>query len=162
MRRVVITLTNIWIESQTARDPTDPPGKTSLPMVRARGLKRGDLSIHPDWPRESSRINDNYCVNVLKTGLLAGSQEIVNYVQLPGTLSVKTMNSQTSVVNCSVVNPVLFAEGHSQRKDIRPGRYCKLSQSRIKMCGRCFLCRSIVFCQACNQCPSSCKRPGYL
>ena len=120
--RVVNTLMNILEESQTTRNLTDPPGKTSLHMVRARGVK-GDLSTHSVWPRTRSRINDNYCVSVLKTGLLAGSQETVNFVQLPETLSIKTMNletPQTSLVNCSVVNPVLFAKGHSQNKDIGP------------------------------------------
>ena len=120
--RVVINLMNVLKESQTARNLTDRPGKT-LHMVRARGVKGDLLSIHPDWPRASSRIHDNYCVNVLKTGLLAGSQETVNYVQLPETRSLKTMNiqtSKTSLVNCFVVNPVLFAKGHSQKKDITP------------------------------------------
>ena len=86
-------------------------------MVRARRVKGNHFSIHPDWPRAISRLNDIHCVNVLKKGLLDGSQESVNYVQLPETLSVKTMNSQTF---CSVVNPVLFAKGHSQKKDISP------------------------------------------
>ena len=60
---------------------------------------------------------------MLKTGLLARSQETVNYVQLPETLRLKTMNSQTPQtldVNYSVVNPVHFAKGHSQKKDISP------------------------------------------
>ena len=33
------------------------------------------LTIHPDQPRAGSPINDNYCVKVLRTGLLAGSEQ---------------------------------------------------------------------------------------
>ena len=69
--------------------------------------REGLLIIHPDQPRASSPINDSYCVNVLQTGLLAGSQKTI---QTP----------RTSPVNCSVVNPVHFAQGLSQKKDVSP------------------------------------------
>ena len=61
-------------------------------MAKAERVK-GDLSIHPDRPRAGSRINDNDCVSVLQTGLLAGIPRTVNFVQSPETLSVKTMQT---------------------------------------------------------------------
>ena len=50
-----------------------------------------------DWPRGSSPVNDNYCLNVLKAGLLPGSKQTVNPYQLPQSPSVfrRTMNIQT-------------------------------------------------------------------
>ena len=71
------------------RKTNRPAWKTFLHMVRA-----DLLSIHPIRPKASSRINDHHSVNVFQTGLLAGawSQETV---QLPETLSVKTLNLQT-------------------------------------------------------------------
>ena len=33
-----------------------------------------------------------------------------------------------------------------------------LSEMQIKMCERCFLCRTIVFCKTCNKCPSCCLK----
>ena len=39
-----------------------------------RKARAGLPTIHPDQPRVSSHINDNYCVKVLQTGLLAGSK----------------------------------------------------------------------------------------
>ena len=34
-------------------------------------------------------------------------------------------------------------------------RHCKTLQREIKICEKCFLCRSIVFCKTCNKCPTS-------
>ena len=87
-------------------------------------------------------------VNVLKTGLLAWSKETLKCVHLTETPSVKTIDTQTLKnlsVNFSVVNLAHIAEGHSQEKDVSP-------------VVNCYLCRSIVFCQTCNQCPNCCTR----
>ena len=78
------------------------------------GRTRDDLlTFHPDQPRASSPINDNYCVKVLQTGLLAGSKQLT-----PG----ETMNifPSKTLVNSVVVNPVLTAPRLSQKKDISP------------------------------------------
>ena len=71
-------------------------------------------TFHPNQPRASSLINDNYCVDKLQEGLLTGSQQ-----QTPK----KTMNTQLqeTPVNCFVVNPVLTAPRLWQKKDISPG-----------------------------------------
>ena len=145
-RRVVITLTNALRRSRITGNRIDPPGKTFLHMVRVEEVK-GNTSTHPDQPRASSHINDNYCINVLQTGLLAGSQETVQSTE---NLSVKTILTHCCKSCTFCTRPFT--------KDRCKSCYCKLSQNRIKICERCFLCRSIVFCQACNQCPNCCTR----
>ena len=63
---------------------SDKPRRLSDHAVRARDARASLLTTHPDWPRVSSPINDNYCVNVLKAGLLAGSRQTVKcYQRLP-------------------------------------------------------------------------------
>ena len=114
---------NVQRKSQTVGDLTKLPGRTSAHMVRARETKGCLLITHPDRPRPSTLVNDNYCVNLFKVGLLAGSKIILSVVQSPPR-SVKTLDiqiPQTQVANFSVVNPVLSAPGTSQKKDIRPG-----------------------------------------
>ena len=50
-----------------------------------------------------------------------GRQRTVNLAQSPETLNVKTIQTpRTLFVNCSVVNPVLFAQGLSQKEDVSP------------------------------------------
>ena len=69
----------------------------------------------------------------------------------------KTIN--TLNVNCHVASLVHTAPGHSQRKELSPGSAGCLCISReIKICQRCFLCHSIVLCNTCNKCPSSCPK----
>ena len=89
------------------------------------------LTSHPDQPRASSPINDNYCVKVLQAGLLAGSKQ---------PTPEKTVNSllPKTLVNSVVVNPVLTAPGLSQRK-ICPGmsgcyQKCKLKYLEDVFC----------------------------
>ena len=113
-RRVTTTLMNVQRGRLTTGNLTDLPGKSLVHMVRAGGAKGNLLSTHPDRPRASSHINDNYCVSLLQTGLLAGSQETVKCAQLPRDLSLKTMNSQTPQTF------VHFAKGLSQKKDVSP------------------------------------------
>ena len=67
------------------------------------------LHITPDQPRARSSINDNYCVNVLKAGLLARSQQTLKSFQLTEipkvirkTIDIET--PQTQSVDFSVVN----------------------------------------------------------
>ena len=75
---------------------------------------REDLpTILPNYPRASSPINDNYCVKVLQTGLLAGSKQLA---------LGKTMKSHVpkTLVKSFVVNPYLTAPGPSRKKDVSP------------------------------------------
>ena len=62
---------NFQRKSPTVGDPTNLPGRISAHMARARETKGSLHIIHPDRPRPSSPVNDNYCVNLLKLGLLA-------------------------------------------------------------------------------------------
>ena len=95
----IITITKDRIERLT-RYQKNWLGKTLVTKVRARN------------PRASSLTNDNYCVDKLQERLLASSKEPAR------TSNIQT--PQTQVVNFSVVTPVHFAKGHSQRKDISP------------------------------------------
>ena len=144
------------LKENLIRDPTSPHGRTLVQNIRVGSPRIGHLTTSSDQPRASSPINDNYCLNVLKAGLLVGSRETVNCVLSPETPR-KTLDIQTpqiQVVNFSVVNHVLSAKWHSQKKDISPIVVNCFQQRKIKICERCFLCRSIVFCQTCNKCPS--------
>ena len=105
-RRVGTTRMNGKKRGQTARSRIDLHG---IYPVTNTGMARANTSIHPDWPRASSCINDNYCVNKLQERLLAGSP-VSNHRQ--------TMNT---FVNSSVVAVVHTAPGLLQKKEISPG-----------------------------------------
>ena len=110
---------------------TDQHGRTLVKDVT--GKTRDALpTSHLDQPRASSPINDNYCVKVLQTGLLAGSKQ---------PTPEKTVNSLLPkiFVNSVVVNPVLTAPGLSQKKDVSPGvsgcyQKCKLKYVKDVFC----------------------------
>ena len=75
------------------------------------------LTTYRNQPRASSPINDNYFVNSLQEGLLAGSKTLSQDL---------TLNS----VNCGVVKVVHSAPGHSQKKEISPGAAaCQVSEN---------------------------------
>ena len=61
---------------------------------------------HPDRPRASSHINDNYSVTQANVRLLARSPQTLE------TLNVKQ----------PVVSHVPSASGHSQKKELSPGQ----------------------------------------
>ena len=90
--KVGTTPMNVQRKSQTVEDLTNPPGRISAHMVRARETKGSLLITHPNWPSPSSPVNDNYCVNLLKLGLLDGSKRTLSvfshnqdqYLQHPG------------------------------------------------------------------------------
>ena len=134
-RRVATTLMNFQ-RSQSAENPTGPSGKIFVHIVRARGAKGSLLSTHPDQPRASSHTNDNYCVNVLQTGLLAGSQETVKCVQLPEDLSLFKDDelSYTTDFRCKFFccKSCTFCK-RAFTKERCKSRYCNLSQNRIKI-----------------------------
>ena len=106
---------------------TDQHGRTSLHMVRVEGVKQ-NTSTHPNQPRASSPINDNYCVKVLQTGLLAGSKQ-------PTPDRTLNIISPETVVNSVAVNHVSTAPGLLQKKDVSPS----VSELQIKICERCFI-----------------------
>ena len=63
---------------------------------------------------------------------------------------------QTLNVKSLVTDLYLLLKGSCQKKAFK-SHYCKPSRV-IKICERCFLCRSIEFCPECHQCPSCCSR----
>ena len=108
--RVGTTLTKGRIKSQATRTL----GKRNR---LGRQLARDNLGeveaapphTHPDRPRASSHINDSYCLDQVHTRLLAGSP--------PFSQTQKTLN-----VKPHVVSHVPSAPGHSQKKELSPGR----------------------------------------
>ena len=106
-RRVGTTHMNGKKRGQTARNRIDLHGRIS--PVTNTGVARANTSIHPDRPRASSRINDNYCVNKLQERLLARS---------PVSTHRQTMNT---FVNSNIVEVVHTAPELSQKKEIGPG-----------------------------------------
>ena len=74
-----------WVTGRTTGQISQH-GKTSVKDNTGR-IRDNLLFSHPDQPRASSPINDNYCVKVLQTGLLMASKQTT-----PG----KTMNTDSS------------------------------------------------------------------
>ena len=100
--RVTISLMSFWREVQTARGLTSLPERVSNHVVRVEEERVTPLTTHPDWPRASSPINDNYYVNVLKAGLLAMSRKTLKCVQLPETPKKQNRHSDTTVSKCKL------------------------------------------------------------
>ena len=73
-RRIGTTHIKCLKRSRITGNRTGRLGRTSLHMVKVEGVKES-TSIHPDQPRASSPINDNYCVDKLQERLLAGSPD---------------------------------------------------------------------------------------
>ena len=120
-RKAGTTPMDVRKASQRAGNRTGQHGRISH-MATIDGV-RGSISFHPDRPRPSSHINDNYCITMLQERLLAGS---------PSTLT-QTMNTVlNSNVNCHVAKNVHTAPGPSQTKEISPAstgcyyKKCKL------------------------------------
>ena len=78
------------------------------------------LVFHPDLPRVSSLTNDSYFVDQLQARLLT-----------PNT--IPEQNSDILNVNLPVVNLVTSAPGHSQKKEVSPGRAdCQYKDQKLK------------------------------
>ena len=90
---------------------TDLLGRT-LGRAATRNPRGSLPAIHRDQPRASSPINDNYCIDKLQRGLLAGSQ--ISTRQTSDT-------DQSLNVNSHVVQAVHSVPGHSQKRELSPG-----------------------------------------
>ena len=107
---------SVRTNAQTSESRTALLGRILVTGANRRKENPKPLTTHRDQPRASSPINDNYFVNRVQEGLLAGSKT------LPQDL---TLNS----VNCGVVKVVRSAPGHSQKKEISPGAaVCQVSE----------------------------------
>ena len=105
-------------------------------------------------PRGPSLINDNYCVNFVtgqKNSVCVSSQGGLDPAPVVAENSKVTLNL---TVNSCVANAHIVT-GLPQRKGVNPNA-CQM-YTEIK-CERCFLCRSLVFCKSCHQCPTCCYR----
>ena len=120
-RKVPTTPMNVQRASWITENRTGRLGKI-FHVVTTRGVK-GSTSTHPDLPRASSLVNDNYCITVLPGRLLAGSSSV----------SKQTMNFVNLSVNCHVAKPVHTAPGLSQKKELIPGLAgCYLKENKLK------------------------------
>ena len=78
------------------------------------------LVFHPDRPRVSSLTNDSYCVVHLQTRLLT-------------PYTIPEQNSDILNVNLPVASLVTSAPGHSQKKEVSPGRAdCQFKNQELK------------------------------
>ena len=107
-RRVVSTPTRDRTSAPTTGSLTVPLGKILATEDRVRRTKARPLTTPRDQPRASSPLNDNYFVNSLQEGLLAGSQTL---------LQKETLN----FASFHVVKSVPSAPGHSQKRELSPG-----------------------------------------
>ena len=78
------------------------------------------LVFHPDRPRVSSLTNDSYCVVHLQARLLT-------------PYTIPEQNSDILNVNLPVASLVTSASGHSQKKEVSPGRAdCQYKNQKLK------------------------------
>ena len=116
-RKVTFTLMSVRTNAQTSESRTALLGRTLATGANRRKENPKPLTTHRDQPRVNSPINDNYFVNRVQEGLLAGSKTLSQDL---------TLNS----VNCGVVKVVRSAPGHSQKKEISPGAAaCQISEN---------------------------------
>ena len=94
-------------------------------------VKARPPTTHSDQPRVKVLINDNYCVTQR------------GFVERPG-------RKETFVNNCQTLNATV---NHVATKEMHK-THCKTS----KLCERCFLCRSVVFCPTYHQCLHCCSK----
>ena len=137
----------------------------NLPFRRGSRLKTssqpGEVVARPQCsprslPRGSSLINDNHCVNSVtgqKNSVHVTGQGGLNPAPVVSKNSKVTLNFNVDshVANAHIVT------GLPQRKGVNP-TFCQM-YTEIKYVNKiCFLCRSLVFCRSCHQCPTCCYR----
>ena len=106
-RKVGFIHMNVLTNVQTSGNQIARHGKILGTGVSTRRARAKPLIILRDQPRASSPINDNYFVNSLQEGLLAGSQTI-------------SQGQTLNFVKCHVAKVVHSAPGHSQKKELSP------------------------------------------
>ena len=94
-----------------------PAWKTLATEDRVRRTKAGPLTTPRDQRRASSPLNDNYFVNSLQEGLLAGSRTL-------------TQKETLNFASFHVVKSVPSTPGHSQKRELSPGAAdCQISRN---------------------------------
>ena len=120
---------------------TNQHGRISA-MDIIRKVRASHPTIHPDWPRVSRLINDNYCIALVYVTQLTWSKETLEQCQ--------TLNVLSCCISCTFCC-------QASTKERFKSSYCNVSKV-TKVCEICFLCRSIEFCPDCHKCPSCCSR----
>ena len=101
-------------------------------------------------PRVSRSINDNYCVlNVagVNSVHVSGKMQVLNSSPV-----VKKSETLVLHVNSFAAN-VHSVTGLPQKKGVNPNYCCTHTEIKRE---RCFLCRSLEFCNFCHKCPNCC------
>ena len=70
------TLIHIRTSVLRVKSQINQPERILGVVAKARDRETDLLTTHHDRPRDSSPINDNYCLNVLKAGLLPGANRL--------------------------------------------------------------------------------------
>ena len=147
-RKVASIPMNAQTNGRITGSQTDQHGKILRIVDCQRKPKAKPRTTLHDQPKGSSPMNDNYCVKVLRTGLLPGSKLLT---------SRKTINSKT-LVNSHVVSLVRTTARAFPKERFKSRCGSLLSRLQIKICERCFLCHTIVLCKTCNKCPTCCPK----
>ena len=130
--------------------------RTAWKNISSHGQSRRgkeNINIHPDQPRASSPINDNYCVNDLQAGLVAGSKQ-------PTPDSDNNNEHFFTKDSCKLCccKSCTYCTRAFTKERCKSWPVRLLSELQIKICERCFLCRSIVFCKTFNKCLTCCLK----
>ena len=152
--------------SSTTKPSHQPDQKAPVPAWKQIRDRQQGKKYHGKAPTFThkgslSNVNDNYCVKCV-TGLndcacVSGKLESLNPLAVIArnkdlTSKCETVNLN---VNSCVVNPVFFCQRVSTKERCKSQLLLSLS---VKVCERCFLCRSLVFCKAYKKSPNCCSR----
>ena len=121
MERVSTTHMNA-LRISHVKDQISPHRRTLTERDSTRKAREDLPTIRPNQPMASSPINDNFCVNMLKAGLLAGSKQTVTcaFSQEAPRRTIDIQMIRSLNVNCPVANLAHNAKGLSQKKDVNP------------------------------------------
>ena len=132
-----------------ARNQTDEPGKILETVGRARNPEAKPLITLRDQPRADSLTNDNYCVISLQ-GKTVGRE--------PRFSSETNYRHLCKFKWCTFCSYCTRAFAKERSKSQVSRLFFSPEKLQNKICERCFLCNSVIFCQTCNKCQKCCLK----
>ena len=118
---------------RTAASPNNQLGKLLVDVDMERKARGRLLITHPDQPRVSRCINDNYCVKM----------------SVSECRDIRTLSDFKCKLSCCRSCTFCCQATTKERT--------KSCFKFNKMCKRCFLCRSVEFCPEYQECPNYCR-----
>ena len=124
--------------------PANRPRRTLAGSAR-RKADSSPTSTHPNQPRVSHCLNDNFCVNVpVQAQRLTRSKRTLNCYQChqneqESRETVKILSDSTDFCRLSYCKSCTYCK-RAATKERCKSDHCSVSE--IKICERCFLCRS--------------------